>query len=128
MYTLDLFDMKNILSDTEMKYVERIVIFCSSRKEIAECFHRSFDTVASQLKNIYKKLDINSLSELCQLYYAEEFNIKDLIEAKKKELAASIMICLMLITLNFDNQEFLRLRRFRREVEIEIITVTVHGV
>lgn len=122
--------MRELLSNTEMRYVHQTVLYNKSRKEIANCFNRSFDTVASQLKNIYRKLGINSLTELCQKYYAEEFNLSEQIAAKKREIGAIGLSILMLAYIALDDQEILRLRSYRRELETEqtLLLTPIEGV
>lgn len=109
------------LSKIEMGYVIQTVLYNRSRKEIANFFNRSFDTVCCQMKNIYRKLGINSLQELCQQYYSEEFHLTEAIQEKKREIGALSLSILMLINIAFDHYEFLRLRRYRRELETEQI-------
>lgn len=57
------------LSDVEFQYVKLTVDDCLSRKEIAERTCRSADTIATQMKNIYRKLEINKVTELSKLYF-----------------------------------------------------------
>ena len=59
----------DILSDTEYRYAKLTVDECLSRKEIARRMCLSEDTVATTMKNIYRKLNITKLTELSKIFY-----------------------------------------------------------
>jgi len=59
----------DILSDTEYQYAKLTVDDCLTRKEVAEKMCRSEDTVATQMKNIYRKLNITKVTELSKIFY-----------------------------------------------------------
>lgn len=129
--------MLESLSKTEMTYVNHVVLGCKSRKQIADLINRSAETVSNQLKNIYRKLGINSVAELCKIFYTEIFDLKDQIEIYKKEIGKTLLLfSLMYISSIFEHQDFLRVRRTRKKGETEFAEsadipssyiVTVHG-
>lgn len=88
------------LSSTEKKYVKLTVDECLSRKEIAEKLCRSEDTVATQMKNIYRKLNITKVTELSKLFFKG-------------------CLAIIIIFHGYNDIQY-RVRRYRRNREIEV--------
>lgn len=116
-----------MLTKIEKAYVELAVVSCKSRKEISAIINRSENTVDTQFKNIYRKLQI---PELSKIYYGEEFGIKTLIETKARDVvrkafnimnkAAAILLAVSLWFLSMSEYEDLfRIRRNRKRDDSE---------
>lgn len=62
-------DMIQILSESEFVQVELTCDECLSTKEKAYRLNRSTDTINSHMKNIFRKLNINKVTELSKIYF-----------------------------------------------------------
>lgn len=133
-----------ILSDIEMVYVELAVVSCKSRKEISCILHRSIDTVHSQFKNIYRKLEVTEgIAELSRIYFSEKFDIEFLVETKNQEIINNatriinkVALTLFIFTslgtttisshesINFEYQNIIRIRRNRRRDDNEFAAMS----
>ncbi len=92
-----------VLSDIEKEYVRLTIEECLSRKEVAVRQHRSEDTVSTQMKNIYRKLEITKVTELAKLFYK-----------------GALIISLIISPAMLDNNIQRHLRRYRRSREVEV--------
>lgn len=120
-----------MLTKIEKVYVELAVVSCKSRKEISAIINRSENTVDTQFKNIYRKLQITEgIPELSKIYYGEEFGIKTLIETKARDVvrrAFNIMnkaaVTLLAVSLCFlsmsEYEDLFRIRRNRKRDDSE---------
>jgi len=104
------------LSAREFEIAEQIALG-ASKKEVANNINRSTYTVETTIKNVYEKLGINKLSDLVLWYCGYVFNISKEIDARKKQVLATIII-LAISFHGYDESQF-SIRRYRRSREIE---------
>ncbi|MFV0361525.1 MAG: response regulator transcription factor [Suipraeoptans sp.] len=104
------------LSAREFEIAEQIALG-ASKKEVANNINRSTYTVETTIKNVYDKLGINKLSDLVLWYCGEMFNIATLIDDRKRQILATLLLLIICIH-GYDQSQF-RIRRYRRYREIE---------
>jgi DNA-binding CsgD family transcriptional regulator len=99
--------VEHVLSPSEMK-VARFVAWGYVKKEIAECLHRSELTVQTQLKSIYRKLEIHKETDLTRWVIFYEYGIAD---NPFKKIVTILFLVLSISSIVYESSSMMRVLR-----------------
>lgn len=104
------------VSIREFEIAEQVALG-KSKKEVACNLNLSVYTVETTIKNVYEKKGFNKIQDLVLWYCGCVFNIAKEIDARKRQILATVL--LFILVLHGCDQYQLRVRRYRRSREVE---------
>lgn len=81
---------------TREQEVAELLAWGAAKKEIPDKLGVSYKMVDKATQNIYKKLGIQKVSELCVTYFTQKFNISMDFSPLKRSLLSGLLIFLLL--------------------------------